>query len=111
MRPDTPRKYEYITVENVKGQAYSLIYIKPWTQFFDLKGRKDVPISYSENIVLRNIELKCEVFFDVAISEFDRLSHFTFQNLIIEAVKSSFDKSVIQGVSMKNVKVNKVLIE
>ncbi len=46
MRPDTPQMYEYVTVENVKGQAHSMIYAKPWTQFFDLKGRADVPLSY-----------------------------------------------------------------
>lgn len=111
MRPDTPQKYEYITVDNITGQAFSLIYIKPWTQFFDLKGRKDVPLSYSENIVLRNIELKCEVFFDVAISEYDRLANFTFENLTIDAKNSSFDKSVVQGVTLRNVKVNNQLIE
>lgn len=111
MRPDTPQKYEYITVDNIKGKAYSLIYIKPWTQFFDLKGRKDVPLSYSENIVLRNIELKCEVFFDVAISEYDRLANLTFENLTIDAKNSSFDKSVVQGVTLRNVKVNNHLIE
>jgi hypothetical protein len=97
--------------ENITGQAYSLIYIKPWKQFFDLKGRKDVPLSYSENIVLRNIELKCEVFFDVAISEYDRLSNFTFEDLTVEAKNSSFNKSVVQGVTLKNVKVNNHLIE
>jgi polygalacturonase len=111
MRPDTPQKYEYITVENITGQAYSLIYIKPWTQFFDLKGRKDVPLSYSENIVLRNIELKCEVFFDVAISDYDRLANFTFENLTIDAKNSSFNKSVVQRVTLRNVKVNNHLIE
>jgi polygalacturonase len=111
MRPDTPQKYEYITVENITGQAYSLIYIKPWTQFFDLKGRKDVPLSYSENIVLRNIELKCEVFFDVAISDYDRLANFTFENLTIDAKNSSFNKSVVQGVTLRNVKVNNHLIK
>jgi hypothetical protein len=111
MRPDTPQKYEYITVENITGQAYSLIYIKPWMQFFDLKGRKDVPLSYSENIVLRNIGLKCEIFFDVAISEYDRLSNFTFENLTIDAKNSLFNKSMVQGVTLKNVKVNNHLIE
>ena len=106
MRPDTPQKYEFITVENITGQAYSLIYVKPWRQFFDLKGRKDVPLSYSENITLRNINMKCEIFFDVEISEYDRLADFTFKNLNIEAVNSKFDKSLIKGVTIKNVKVN-----
>jgi polygalacturonase len=111
MRPDTPQKYEYITVDNIKGQANSLIFIKPWTQFFDLKGRKDVPLSYSENIVLKNIELKCEEFFDVAISDYDRLVNFTFENLTIDANNSSFDKSLVKGMTLKNVKVNNLRIE
>jgi len=111
MRPDTPQKYEFITVENIKGEAYSMIYIKPWRQFFDLKGRSDVPLSWSENITLRNLDIKCEVFFDVGITEFDRLSDFTFENLTIESKNSSFNKSLINGIKLKNVKVNGLLIE
>lgn len=111
MRPDTPQKYEYIVVENIKGQAYSLIYIKPWTQFFDLKGRKDVPLSYSENITLRNIELDCEVFFDIAIGEYDRLSDFTFDNLKIKAKNGTYNKGLINGLTLSNVMVNGKLIE
>jgi polygalacturonase len=111
MRPDTPQLYEYISVENIKGQANSLIYVKPWTQFFDLQGRKDVPLSYSDNISLKNIELKCNVFYDVAISEFDRLSNFKFENLTIEANKVAIDKSMVKGFTLKNVRVNKVLVD
>jgi polygalacturonase len=111
MRPDTPQKYEFITVENIKGQAKSMIYIKPWRQFFDLKGRKDVPLSYSENIKLRNIELKCDNFFDVAITEYDRLSDFTFENLNIEAKNSNIDKNLVKGFTLINVKVNNSLIK
>jgi len=111
MRPDTPQKYEFINVENINGQAANLVYVKPWTQFFDLKGRSDVPLSYAENIKLKNINLSCDVFFNVAITENDRLSNFTFENLTIEAINSQFDKSMIHGTTMKNVKVNNVLIE
>lgn len=111
MRPDTPQKYEYITVENIKGQANSMIYVKPWTQFFDLKGRKDVPLSYSENITLRNIELDCEVFFDIAIGEYDRLSDFTFENLKIKAKNADYNKGLIKGLTLSNVMVNGKLIE
>ena len=111
MRPDTPQKYEFITVENIKGQAKNFVYIKPWTQFFDLKGRKDTPLSYAENIKLKNINLSCEIFFNVAITKHDRLSNFTFENLTIEAVDSQFDKSMIQGVILKNVTVNNEPVE
>ena len=111
MRPDTPQLYEYITVENIKGQANSLIYVKPWTQFFDLQGRKDAPLSYSDNITLKNIELKCNVFYDVAITENNRLSNFKFENLIIEAQNASIDKNLVKGFILKNVKVNNVAVE
>jgi polygalacturonase len=106
MRPDTPQKYEYITIENIKGQAGSLIYIKPWTQFFDLKGRGEVPISYCDDITLKNIDLKCDVFFDMKITKHDRLSHFTFENLNVEAKNADYDKNIINGLTFKNVVVN-----
>lgn len=111
MRPDTPQKYEFITIENIAGQAQNFVYVKPWTQFFDLKGRSDIPLSYAENIKLKNITLSCDVFFNVAITENDRLSNFTFADLTIEANNSEFKKSMIDGVTMTNVKVNDVLIE
>lgn len=106
MRPDTPQKYEYITLENITGKARSLIYVKPWTQFFDLKGRHDVPLSYSENIVLKNFKMDCEIFFDVAITENDRLSNFTFQNLKINTQNKTFDKSIVSNFKLKKVRVN-----
>lgn len=110
MRPDTPQKYEFVSVENVTGYAYSLIYVKPWKQFFDLKGRQDVPLSYSDHISLKNIKLKCEVFFDVSPGDYDRLSHFRFENLDITAKNGAYDKSVVQDFTLNNVKVNSKLI-
>lgn len=106
MRPDTPQMYEYISVENVRGKAHSLIYVKPWTQFFDLKGRKDVPLSYSDHISLKNIDMDCNIMFDVAISEYDKLSNFAFKNLIIKTKNAKIDKSIVKDFSLKNVLVN-----
>ncbi|MDR7132607.1 hypothetical protein J2X69_004981 [Algoriphagus sp. 4150] len=106
MRPDTPQHYEYITVENIQGQARSFIYVKPWTQFFDLKGKTEIPLSYSDHITMRNIELECEVFFDVAITEHDRLADFKFENLTITTKNPAFDTSMVDGFQVKNVVVN-----
>ncbi|MGG7664511.1 rhamnogalacturonidase [Dyadobacter sp. BHUBP1] len=111
MRPDTPQKYEFISVENVDGNAYSLIYVKPWKQFFDLKGRKDVPLSYSDHISLKDIKLKCEIFFDVSPGEYDKLSEFNFENLNITAKNAAYDKSVVKGFTLTNVKVNDKMIQ
>lgn len=106
MRPDTPQNYEYITVENIRGQAHSFIYVKPWTQFFDLQGRKDVPLSYSDHITMKNIDLECDIFFDVAITEHDRLSNFDFENITVKTEKANFNKDLVKGFEVKNVVVN-----
>jgi hypothetical protein len=88
-----------------------MIFVKPWTQFFDLKGREEVPLSYCDNITMRNIEFECDVFYDMKITEYDRLSNFTFENLKVKAKNADYDKSIIDGLTLKNVYVNKVRIE
>ncbi|WP_278035492.1 hypothetical protein [Flavobacterium nitratireducens] len=55
---------------------------------------------------MKNITIKCDVFYDMAITEYDKLSNFTFENLKIEAKKDSIDKSIITRLKLKNVVVN-----
>ena len=105
MRPDTPQKYEYILVEDITGDAKSFLYIKPWTQFFDLKDRKEIPMSYSDHVTLRNIDLECDVFFHVSQSDQYKLTNFTFENLNIKAKKPECNKEIINPFIWKNVKV------
>jgi len=111
MRPDTPQKYEYITVEDITGEAKSLIYIKPWTQFFDLKGRTDMPLSYSQYVKLKNIDFSCDIFFDVESGKNYRLSHFEFDNVSVRTKESSIDKSVIEDFVMRNVRLNNLPVK
>ncbi len=106
MRPDTPQRYEYILVEDIKGDAGSFLFIKPWTQFFDLKDRKDPPMSYSDHITMRNINLECNIFFNVVKSDKYQLTNFTFENLNIKAKDGKYDKSFITPFVWKNVKIN-----
>lgn len=107
MRPDTPQNYEYILVEDITGNADNFLYIKPWTQFFDLKDRKDIPKSYSNNITMRNINFECKTFFNVEKSDQYELKDFTFENLTIKAEKGEYDKSQIDNFVLKNVNINK----
>lgn len=106
MRPDTPQKYEYILVEDIKGNAGNFIHIAPWTQFYNLGDRKDMPLSYSNNITMRNIKLDCTTFFNVQKSDQYQLSDFCFENLTLQAKKNKFDKSLINPFILKNVTVN-----
>jgi polygalacturonase len=111
MRADTPQRYEYIRVEDIKGEAKNCLVVLAWKQFFDLKGRPDVPLSYGDNVTLKNINLKCDTFFAVEKDPNVRLSNFTFENLNIEAKKTDIDKSIINGITLKNVYINKQLVE
>mgnify|MGYP001027093442 FL=1 len=110
MRPDTPQNYEYILVDNIKGQATNFIYIKPWTQFFDLKGHTEMPMSFSNYVTMRNIDFECDIFFNVSKSDQYVLSNFTFENLNIKAENGSMDQSQITAFTVKNVRVNDELV-
>lgn len=108
MRPDTPQHYEYITIENVEGRITNFININPWTQFFDLKGREDIPLSYAEHITMRNCKCECTTYFNVKKDESQyRLSDFEFENLEIKAENDGFDKDTINNISVKNVLILK----
>ena len=109
MRPDTPQQYKYILVEDIKGNVRNCIFIAPWTQFYDLKDRKDMPVSYSSYITMRNIHLDCDSFFAVEKSKQYKLSNFCFDNLTITAKKDvKIDEDIIDALVMRKVEINKV---
>ncbi len=107
MRPDTPQHYEYILVEDITGDAKSFLVVKPWTQFFDLKGREDIPLSYSNNVTMRRITLRCNTFFDVQPSDQYRLSRFTFEQLHVKARNTECDQSIVDGFEYNDVTLEK----
>jgi hypothetical protein len=106
MRPDTPQNYEYALFDDVRGSARNFITILPWTQFYNLEQRADMPVSQCSNVVIRNVTMKADKFFNVKPSEKYLLSHFTFSDLDITADDVSIDKTIIDGFTLKNVKLN-----
>lgn len=107
MRPDTPQHYAYIRVEEITGSANSFLFIKPWTQFFDLKGQTEMPLSYSNHVTMRNIKFECQTLFDVRNSDQYKLSDFTFENLDIKASKNQdIQTDYIRDFTLKNVTIN-----
>ncbi len=106
MRPDTPQLYEYIMLEDVSGIVKHFIDIHPWTQFYDLKGRADTPLSYAENITVKNCSVDCDVYFSVEPNEAQyRLSDFTFENLNITANESGFNESAVRNMKTSDISV------
>ena len=107
MRPDTPQRYEYITVEDITGPVRNFLLVKPWTQFYDLKDRKDIPMSYSDHITMRRCNVDADVFFNVESKECQyHLSNFLFEDLTIRTPKGACDESAVENFTIKNVKVS-----
>ena len=108
MRPDTPQLYEYVTVEDIEGYGKNFLLVAPWTQFYDMKGRANIPMSYSNHITMRNITFDCNVFFNVKQQEDQyHLSNFTFENLVIQAKNADFHQEYVENFTVKNVKAEK----
>ena len=106
MRPDTPQKYEYVTFENFSGTVGSFLYVKPWTQFFDLKGREDIPMSYADHITMKNSTCKCHCFFDVKADETQyQLSNILIENVTAQAKEKGITDDNQKGVTFHNVTV------
>ncbi|MCD7955622.1 MAG: glycosyl hydrolase family 28 protein [Lachnospiraceae bacterium] len=104
MRPDTSQLYEYITVEQITGKADSFINIHPWTQFFDLKGREDIPLSVAQKITVRDCEFTCKTYFDVLRQDDQyQLKDFILENLTITAEKNGFSEELVEGIQVSDV--------
>lgn len=106
MRPDTPQKYEYITLEHFTGKVQTGIFIRPWTQFFDLQGRATPPASSSENITLRNIRLETNRFAEVGIREHDQLVNFKLEQVHFTSGEATLDTALFQGIELVDVTIN-----
>ena len=106
MRPDTPQHYEYIAVEDVSGKVGNFFNVNAWTQFFDPKGRTDIPVSAADHIYLRGCSFDCNACFALSPdpSKYS-LSHLTIQDLDIRASRSFTLPDFIQDVSAQNVHI------
>ncbi len=106
MRPDTPQHYEHIRIENVSGSCGSFLVIRPWTQFYNLEEREDMPLSRCNDILIKDINVSTENFFDVGTSDKYALENFLFVDCKIEDQKKAFDKELIENTYVKNVVIN-----
>ena len=102
----TPQCYEYVLVENISGKTANFLNINPWTQFYDVKGRTDLPISRGENITVRNCRFECDTYFNVKTDEAHyHLCGITLEDLEITAADIGFDVSAAENLTVRNVKL------
>ena len=109
MRPDTPQHYEYITMENVTGSIESFLNIKPWTQFYDLKDRKDISFSYADHITVKDCTCDCKYAFDVDSEPSQyQLTDFAFYGLNIRTEDKDTLPDVLRDAVLENCTVTKM---
>ena len=105
-RPDTPQCYEYVLAENITGKTANFLNINPWTQFYDTKGRTDLPVSRGEDITIRNCRFECDTYFNVKADKAHyRLSGIRLENLDITAANLDFDASAADSLAVNNVRL------
>ncbi|GEN75297.1 exopolygalacturonase [Chryseobacterium hagamense] len=109
MRPDTPQHYEYVTVENIRGNVKTFLYVKGWNQFFDLKGEERPRTGMANNITLKNIDITCETAFSVEKSDLYEMKDFTFDDLKIKALRPE-EQNLGNIRNLKQKKVNIIRI-
>lgn len=105
MRPDTPQHYEYIRLENLKGNCGSFLVVRPWTQFFAPGDRPDMPLSQCNDITIKNIDVDCTNFFDVGLSDKYALSRFSFIDSKVRDKKKAFDANMITDTKVSNLEI------
>lgn len=107
MRPDTPQRYEYVTVEGITGTSSNGISCHPWTQFYNLEDREDIPMSVCAYITLRDIRMHCKNFFNVRPSDKYTFHDFTFEDIDVEdeAVEIPFNEHTVPGTRVRNVQI------
>lgn len=105
MRPDTPQHYEYIRLENLQGNCGSFLVVKPWTQFYKLEDRPDMPVSVANDVTIQNVNVECTNFFNVSLSEKYILRNFSFLNSTVKDKQKAFDAALITNTKVSNLRI------
>ncbi|MBN2063801.1 MAG: right-handed parallel beta-helix repeat-containing protein [Sedimentisphaerales bacterium] len=106
LRPDTPQRYENIIFENIRADnAVALFDVKPWTQFYDVKGQEP-PASFVNNLILRNCDITCQTIGDLRGNPGDVISNVKIINSKITATYNRFNIGTIDGLIYDNVIIN-----
>lgn len=79
LRPDTPQHYEHIRVEDVTGKVGAVLRIRPWTQYYRMEERENMPISLCNDISLKDIRVDYRQLLDMELSPQYQLLNVTLE--------------------------------
>ena len=87
----------------------NFININPWTQFFDLQDRKDIPMSYADHMTFRNCTVDGITLFNVAACPDQyELSDFVFDHVTGSAENNVIPDFADAFLTQKDVSVDRI---
>ena len=88
LRPDTPQQYAFVRIEDMVGKTGSILRIRPWTQYYQMEERENMPVSLCHDIALRDIRVECRQLLDVELSDQYELLNVTLEGKdVVEMLK------------------------
>jgi polygalacturonase len=107
LRPDTPQRYEDITIDGIRltGGGARLLQVAPWRQFFDLEGHAP-PTQRISHLTLRNITGAGRSFGTLRGNPGDTLGDITLENIDVTLADPRLALGQTQDLVLKNVRVN-----
>ncbi len=108
MRPDTPQLYENLLFENLvlDSTGGRLFDVKPWTQFFDLKGHPPQP-SVAKNVTVRNVTGRFGNLGILNPNSIDTVDGITLENINLTLTDPKLELGeIVKNLEAKNVVIN-----
>jgi alpha-L-rhamnosidase len=106
LRPDTPQLYENLTYENITVAGSGRVFdVKPWTQFFDLKGHAP-PSRTVRNVTVRNITGSYGAMGVIHGNKGDLIENITLADVDLKVATNDFDLGSVKNLNANNVKLN-----
>jgi len=106
LRPDTPQLYENFVFDRIEmADSQAIFDVKPWTQFFDLRGHEP-PRSVVRNVVVRNLTGTVRSWGDLRGNDGDLIANVALENCDIQVKGGKLRTDAVEGLRFEQVRVN-----
>jgi polygalacturonase len=107
LRPDTPQRYEDIHYRHITlNGAGTILQVRPWKQYFDLKGQPP-PKSVVRNLTVSNVRGRYGSFGDLQGNPGQtEITGITLKDIAVELATEQLNFGEVQNLQIENVTVN-----
>ena len=106
LRPDTPQRYENLTYENIQVSGSGQIFdIKPWRQFFDLKGHAP-PSRTVRNVIVRGITGEYASLGTIRGNKGDTIDGIALREIDLKLQSDKLELGAVRNLTAENVSIN-----